>query len=461
MVCIVVVLAASILAIAIESSATAATDDYHRAAQLEKQGQFFRAAETYSRMLRLKPGDKKARTALVRIADQAIAEKLSSASKLEAELKLDQAIAEIEAAGWLQERLTSLKIEVSQPHAVGTRRDHLIDRRLQALLLEAERARADGLWSAAVAHLQQVETLKPGYLDTRQRLIEVWVAWGEANVREGRLRAAAERFEQAALVPVAGQAAAASRAAAIRAALGMSELARGACRAAAADLRAAERLAPGSVEAGALERAAGCAKTCVQIKVTADPDSGVDEGQQALLGAEVRRQVAAGASEYLLFGDSGAGSKRGCDRRTVPGFDGQPLNVGPYSVAVRVTAISAIRQPASSFTRQVRSQRGMSVDTVVTYEEYVEVLTGTMSGWVVVTSQGAGNEGVPLPVKVAAETLARWQRSPVSTTTTRDEWTGRGATGVMVDVSGRGKAHRGRRTRSSGSDGVAWWAVKL
>jgi len=273
------------------------------------------------------------------------------------------------------------------------------------------------------------------------------VAWADTNVREGRLRAAAERLEEAARVPGGRSGATSARAAAIRSLLGLSKLRNGACRAAVADLRAAERLAPGSIDPSTLEQAAACARTCVQLRIIADPESGLGENQLGLLSAEVRRQVASGASEFLLLRDSGAGSRRGCDRRLIPGVDGQPMSVGPYSISVRITALGIIRQPASSSTGQTRSQHGSQVETVATYQQYVEVLSGTLSGWVTVTDQRSGGAGVQLPVRVTGEALSRWRGNTVSSSGPGGQRT----TGVKIGGTegGRAQADDARRQARS------------
>lgn len=446
-----------ILAFSIEGCANPGRDNFvtdtlTRGAQLEQQGHYFRAAETYLSVLRSQPGNRTARAGLTRIIDQAITEKLSSATALEAELRLDEAIAEIEAARRLLEQSASLNIEGGQPRVVESRRSQLVNRRVQALLMEAERAREDGLWSAALAHLQEVEILSPGYGETREKMREVWVEWANTNEREGRLRAAAERLEEAAKIPGERSGVTSARAAAIRSVLGLSELKNGACRAAVADLRAAERLAPGSTDPAVLEQAVACARTCVQFEITVDFGSGLEGNQRVFLSAEVRRQIASGASEFLLLRDSGAGSPQVCNRRLVPGIDGQPMRVGPYSTSVRITAISIIRQPAASSTRQARSLHSVQVESVVTYQQYEEVLSGTMSGWVTVTDQRSGGASVPLPVRVTGDVRSRWQGNTISTATSRIGPTGHLSTrssGVVIRGRGQGKAQADEARRQA------------
>ena len=112
----------SLLALCVEAGANTAKDNMKEGARYEKEGQFFRAAEAYARILRLTPGDQKARTALARVGDRALDEKLATAAVLEAEMKLDEAIAAIDAAGRLRDQMLSLKIELDRPGAIDSKR---------------------------------------------------------------------------------------------------------------------------------------------------------------------------------------------------------------------------------------------------------------------------------------------------------------------------------------------------
>jgi len=419
------------------------SDAFKRGAQLEQQGQYFRAAEAYLSVLRSQPGNRKARADLARIIDQAATEKLNLATGMESELRLDEAIAEMDAARRLLQRSASFDVESGQASLVESRRLQLVDRRVQALLMAAERARGDGLWSAALANLQAVETLSPGYGETREKMREVWVGWADANESEGRLRAAAMRLEEAIKVPGERSSAISARAAAIRSALGMSDLRNGACRAAVTELRAAEKLVPGSTEPGALQQAVACARTCVQLSIAADPGSGLGDNLLGLLSVEVGRQITSSASEFLFLQDVGVGTRPSCDARLVPGVDGQPMTVGPYSISVRITAISIIRQPARSTTRQTRSMHGVHAETVVSYQEYTEAISGSLSGWVTVIDHRSRGASVPRPVRVTDQAQSRWQGNVVSSSTSQFGPTGRSgsvSTGVVIGGSRQGRA---------------------
>ena len=417
-------------------------DAFKRGAQLEQQGQYFQAAEAYLSVLRSQPGNRKARAELTRIIDQAATVKLNLATGMETELRLDEAIAEMDAARRLLQRSASFDVESGQASLVESRRSQLVDRRVQALLVEAARAREGGQWSAALANLQRVEALSPGYGQTRERMREVWVDWADADESEGRLRAAAMRLEEATRVPGERSSAISARAAAIRSALGMSDLRNGACRAAVAELRAAEQLVPGSTEPGALQQAVACARTCVQLSITADPGSGLGDNPRGLLSVEVGRQITSSASEFLFLQDVGAGSLPSCDARLVPGVDGKPMTVGPYSISVRITAISMIRQPATSTTRQTRSLHGVHAETVVNYQEYTESILGNLSGWVTVVDHRSRDASVPRPVRVTDRAQSRWQGNIVSSSTSQFGPAGRPgsvSTGVVIGGSRQGR----------------------
>lgn len=331
---LIVIVALSLLTASFDSGAASHRDELKAGAEYEKQGQFFRATTAYSMSLRLDPGNSKARRALERIADRAIEEKLRSAEALEVGLKTDDAIAELDAAAQLGDRLASLNIESRQARGIAARREELVSRRVQALLAEAERAQENGLWSAAIAHLKRVEVLRPGSKDTHDHLRVAWASWGDTNIREGRLRAAAERYEQAARIPGARSSVAAARAAAIRVALGKSALGKGACRAAVSDLRTAAKLAPGSEVPELLRQSVSCAATCVQLSISADADSGVAREQLGLLEPELRRRIREGASEFLRLQGSGPSDAQTCDSRRMPGIDGAPIEVGPFDSSV-------------------------------------------------------------------------------------------------------------------------------
>ena len=418
------------------------SDSLRRGTQLEQQGQYFRAAEAYLLVLGSQPRNQKARANLSRIIDQAITEKLDFAAALETERRLDEAIAEIEAARRLLQRSASFDVESGQASLVESRRSLLVNSRVQTLRMAAERAREDGMWSAALANLQAVETLSPGYGETREKMREVWVEWADANESEGRLRAAAMRLEEATRVPGERSGAISTRAAVIRSALGMSNLRNGACRAAVAELRAAELIVPGSTEPGALQQATACARTCVQLSITADPGSGLGDNLRGLLSVEVGRRITNNASEFLFLQDVEAGRQPSCGTRLVPGVDGKPVTVGPHSISVRITSISIVRQPARSTTRQSRSLHGVHAETVVNYQEYTEAVLGSLSGWVTVIDHQSRGASVPRPVRVTDQTLSRWQGNIISTSTGQLGPAGRPgsiSTGVVIGGSRQGQ----------------------
>jgi len=353
---------------------------------------------------------------------------------------MDEAITELDAAARLSVQFAKLAIDSRQARTIAALREELVSRRVQGLLAESERARADGMWSASIAQLKRVEFLRPGSADIHDRMHDVWAAWSDMNLQEGRLRAAAERLEQAARIPGARSRIAAARAAAIRVDLGKSALGKGACRAAVAELRTAELLAPGSVVPALLRQAASCATTCVQLASSADPDAAMGRDQLGLLQAEFRTQMRDGASEFLRLQSSSQPDLLTCDRRSMPGFDGEPMKVGPYSSVLRVTSIRIVREPASSVTRRTRDQHGFGVETLATHEEYRDTLTGKISGWLTVSGERGQEFSVPLPVRASGQATARWQGNSVSSISSENVFTGQRSTAVLIAVAPSGKA---------------------
>jgi tetratricopeptide (TPR) repeat protein len=194
--------------------------------------------------------------------------------------------------------------------------DGLVDRWVATLYNEAVEDQEDGVFSAAVANLRQIESLRPGRDDVRSRLIEVWTAWGNRDLREGRLRAAAERFGEASRIPGQPDDWAARQAATILSRLGFFALEKGACRNAVADLRAAASLAPDVVDADELRAAESCAVTCVSITAVAAPEIGLDAPQVERIKTEIRGKLVSEGSEFLRVLDRGGAARGACDDAT-------------------------------------------------------------------------------------------------------------------------------------------------
>lgn len=103
-------------------------------------------------------------------------------------------------------------------------------------------------------------------------------------------------------------------------------------------------------------------------------------------------------------------------------------------------------------TRQTRTDPGFGVQTIGTYEEYRDTLTGTISGWITVSDQRAKGVSLPLPVRASGQATARWRGSQVSTLTRENVFTGQRATAVAIEVAPRGKAEAEHERRQARSD---------
>ncbi len=393
-------------------------DALKSAARFEQAGEVFNAAEAYARVLRLEPGNQKAKKGLGRVADEAMSAKIAAARELEGSLRFADAAAELSRAVDLGDRLRTAGVATRGTADAAAALDGLVDRWVANLYNEAVEAQADEVLSAAVANLRQIESLRPGHEDVRTRLIEVWTAWGNRDLREGRLRAAAERFEEASRVPGHSGDWASRQAAAILSRLGSFALEKGACRNAVADLRAAASLAPDVVDADELRAAESCAVTCVSITAVAAPEIGLDASQVERIKADIRGQLVSEGSDFLRVLDRGGAARGACDDAT-GGADGAAVGAARrFRAAVAAESQAMIRSPATSVSREFRAKHVVDEETVaatvVVIPVYEEVFAGTMTGSVTITDQRTGRSGPATPVVVRSEATAQWVKSPTS-----------------------------------------------
>jgi tetratricopeptide (TPR) repeat protein len=391
-------------------------DALKSAARLEQAGEYFNSAEAYARVLRLEPGNQKAKKGLGRVADHAVSAKIAAARELEGALRFADAAAELTKAVDLRDRIRAAGIATGGAVDGAAALDGLIDRWVKNLYDEAVEAQDEELFSAAVANLRQIESLRPGHEDVRARLLEVWTAWGERDLREGRLRAAAERFEEASLVPGHSGVRESRRAATILSRLGSFALEKGACRSAVADLRAAALLELDVVDGNELRAAESCAVTCVTITAVAEPEIGLDASQVDRMKADIRGQLANGGSEFLRVLDRGGAGRGACDDAVADGAAAGAAR--RFRVAVAAKSQAMIRSPATSVSREFRTNHVVEEETVaktvVVIRVYEEVFAGTMTGSITITDQRTGRSSPAIPVVVRSEATAQWVKSPTS-----------------------------------------------
>jgi len=414
-------------------------DDALRSANRSEQaGDAFTAAETYLTVLRLAPGNQKATKGLGRVAEAAISAKTAVARELEGEMRFVDAVAELGKAADLQKRIRAAGITTAKTDEVAAALDQLVDRWVANLVVEANAAERDGLWSAAVANLRQIELLRPGRDDVRTRLRAVWNAWGERDLEEGRLRSAAQRFKEAGLVPGGDGGSEFNRAADILARLGGSALDKGACRSAVADLREAARLAPDAVEAGALRRAESCALTCVSIAAVAAPEAGLEASRAEQLKSDISGRVASGGSEFLRLLDRSSAGRTACEEVATPGADGVAVGEARrFRVAVAAKSQAMLRSPATSVSREFRTKHIVEeetvAETVVAIRVYEEVFKGTMSGSVTITDLRSGRTSPEIPILVSGEATAQWVKNPTAELSMVQMGKGQGTGGAASD----------------------------
>ena len=276
-----------------------AKEEMQEGRQHEKEGRLFRAAQAYTRALDADPQLTSARKALNRIADEAIARKFGDVKRLEADLEPKNAVVELQKIGRLQSALANHNIEIDQPVDVNAQEEGITLRAAQRIYDNALIAKGDGRWGAAIAQFQEIESIRPGYLDTRDQLAQTYMAWGLEDLEQRRYRAATERFTHAAEIPGAARSGAGRKAAEILTSLGRYAMESGACRRAFLDYRAAVRLSPGSVPAEDLQKAECCARTDLSVSVLTGAQVTLDPFSLGDLSKELRSQMESRVSEYV------------------------------------------------------------------------------------------------------------------------------------------------------------------
>jgi hypothetical protein len=259
------------------------------------------------------------------------------------------------------------------------------------------------------------------------------MGWGKQDVDHHQYRAAANRFIEASRVPGDDRTVASSQAAAILSRLGSHALAAGACRSAVTDLRRAGGLAPGEGDPEILQRAEACALTCLSVDVVVDENAGIDDSRVERLGAEVRRKISADGTEFLRVRDPATPPTSECLSVMLSGSK-EAGTFGPRRVRaiVKLSGFSVLRSPATSTVHQHSTPQSAERESVVSYRQYDEVISGAITGAVTLTDRRTGLEYPAIPVRAEGETIASWVRGPVSVVATDDASPRGGSTGVLI-----------------------------
>jgi len=413
--------------------AAEAREEMQEGRQHEKAGRPFRAAQSYARALDRDPQFKDARKALNRIADEAIAKKLGDVKRLEEILETKNALAELEKIGSLQSALARHSIEVEQPVDVKAQEDGITLRAAQRIYESALAAEGEGRWGAAIAQFQEIESFRPGYLDTRDKLAETYMAWGLEDLEQRRYRAAAERFARGAGIPGGERTGTRKKAVAVLTALARYGLERGACRRALLDYEEAVRLVPESVPAGELKKAECCATTSLSIRVVTEAQVSLDPFTAGDLSKALRDQIEGRISEYVRLRGPGERSKGTAEEPSAtPCPKDETASRGPYQASVEVTAVTTLRMAPTASPDRIRTTGQLGSETIVSYKEYNEPFNGAISGWVKVVDVGKDAAVLAAPVRVTATEKGQWIGNAVSVISRDDPWTGERAGGVVV-----------------------------
>ena len=411
-----------------------AKEEMQEGRELEKAGWLFRAAQAYTRALDADPQFKNARKALIRIADEAIAKKLGDVKRLEELLETKNALAELQKIGPLQALLAKHGIEVEHPVDVKAHEDGVTLRAARRIYESAESARGEGRWGAAIAQFQEIESLRPGYLDTRDKLGETYMTWGLEELEKRRYRAAAERFSEGAAVPCGNQAALGRKAADILVALARYAMEGGACRRALLDYKAAVRLVPGSVSPEELQTADCCARIDLSVSLFTGPQVSLDPFAPGDLSKALREQMDRRVSEYVRLRGVGAGTNAAGGRPPSPACPKEKSRSrGPYRAEVEVTSLTALRMAPTASSDRIRTIDRFGSETVVSYKEYNEPFSGVISGWVRLVDVGKDAAVLVAPIRANATETGQWMGNSVTVVTREDPWTRERMGGVVVD----------------------------
>jgi hypothetical protein len=424
---LIVVLAGTVLL------AASPKEEMQEGRELEKAGWLFRAAQAYARALDADPQFKNARKALIRIADEAIAKKLRDVKRFEELLETKNALAELQKIGSLQSALVKHGIGIEEPVDVKSYEDGITLRAAQRIYESASTAKGEGRWGAAIAQFQEIESLRPGYLDTRDKLAETCGTWGLEDLEQRRYRAASERFAQGAGVPGGDQAALGRRAAKILVALARYGMERGACRRALLDYKAAARLAPESVPPEELQKAECCSVTHLSVSVVTDSQLTLDPLSLGDLSKALRDEMDRTVSEYARVRGPGASSNIAAGSSLSPPCPKEKSGSrGPYRASVEVTALTTLRMAPTASSERIRTTGQFGSETLVSYKEYSEPFNGVISGWVKVVDVGKDATVLAVPVRATATETGQWMGNAVTIMSRSDPWTMERTGGVVV-----------------------------
>lgn len=408
-------------------------EDMQEGRQHEKAGRLFRAAQFYARALDADPQFTNARKALNRIADEAIAKKLGDVKRFEDDLETKNALAELQKVGSLQSALAKHGIETEEPVDVKSYEDGITLRAAQRIYESALTAKGEGRWGAAIAQFQEIECLRPGYLDTRDKLAETYRAWGLEDLEQRRYRTASERFAQGAGVSGGDQAALGRRAAKILVALARYGMERGACRRALMDYKAAAVLLPSSVPDEELQKAECCAMTSLSVSVVTDPQLTLDPVTLGDLSKALRDQMDQRVSEYVRIRASGGSPNIAAGNSLSPPCPKEKSSSrGPYRASVEVTALTTLRMAPTASSERIRTTGQLGSETVVSYKDYSEPFNGVISGWVKVVDVGKDATVLAAPVRATATETGQWMGNAVTVMSREDPWTRERTGGVVV-----------------------------
>lgn len=169
---------------------------FEKAASLEEQGRFEDAAYQYVDVLERESSFPNARRALLRVATEAMAQRMREAESAEASGQPVQAAQVLTRVQDLHDACRRVDVDVPLPNGYASYRRTMDAKAADALVADAERAREEGEWPAALAAYEEARTYarsEDRRIKVDEDIAEVLLNWSDDDMLQGRYRTAYER----------------------------------------------------------------------------------------------------------------------------------------------------------------------------------------------------------------------------------------------------------------------------
>jgi len=255
----------TLLLLALQLSGCAALKLYQEGVKLEEAGRYYGAAKRYVAALDINPDHKKAREALLLVAERAYEEKLGLAVDEEQNEAFAGALDEYQE---LDEFLRDLGRHDAADFSVvnvGEKIEEMANAAAEERYRAAENYLGQGKWEQAIGAYGAALSFKRGYKDCEAKIALAYYSWGDELEGAKYWRHAAQTFGKAVDHGGQGYKDASSRAGSLYLALGRYFIGADRCRQAVSDLRQARKYVSDGQVGEVLAEAEECAVTPVAV----------------------------------------------------------------------------------------------------------------------------------------------------------------------------------------------------